>query len=237
MATLLENLELEELSLVDVPANQAAMVSLFKRGNPDEKEEQVKKEDIKKEDVTPEVADTTEVDVLKAANEDLEKRLEALTKALDEAGFDVEGESISKRAPIEYIEVEGEQIAKSAIPAPILKALEAAEIAKADAELTKRAEEALPNFDVNVAKELVKAFSDEEKIFEALKAADAAFDAKMEELGETAAEELTTAQEKMDALCKEYAEEHNITPQAAIAKVGETAEGRELLKQIKSEKV
>ena len=38
MPNLLKQLELEELSLVDRPANAQAMVSLFKRDNSDEEE-------------------------------------------------------------------------------------------------------------------------------------------------------------------------------------------------------
>ena len=78
------------------------------------------------------------------------------------------------------MDIEGEMVVKSDIPAPVLKALEAAALEKADVALTKSAEEALQNFDLAVAKSLVEKFAEEEKIMEALKACDASIGASME---------------------------------------------------------
>ena len=261
MPNLLKNLELEELSLVDRPANAQAMVSLFKRDTSgEEMTEEVEKmsDDMKaklkpymdkgmseeeamkacqedmteKSDSEPE-AEMTEVDTLKAENE-------RLRKSLIENGYVIKADVIEKKAEVEMIEVEGEMVAKSDIPAPVLKALEvakaeaeAAAIEKADIELTKRAEEALPHFDVAVAKPLVKAFSEEEAIMEALKAADKAFEAAMAEFGKSDVDgEFDSASDKLDALVKSYMDQNEMKKSEyakAYAMVAKTDEGKALI--------
>lgn len=265
MPNLLKQLELEELSLVDRPANAQAMVSLFKRDNSQEevnkmdedkikaymedkgcgreeamkalgydmteKAEEVaeevteKAEEIVEEEIT-EKADNEEIESLKAENE-------RLRKALIENGFVIKAEAIEKKAEVEMIEVEGEMVVKSDIPAPVLKALEAAAIEKADIELTKRAGEALPHFDVDAAKALVKAFGEEEAIMEALKAADKAFEAAMDEFGKSGVDgEFATAADKLDALVKSYMDENNLKKSEfakAYAAVAKTDEGKALI--------
>jgi hypothetical protein len=60
--------------------------------------------------------------------EGAEAELADLKKNADEAGFDIDEQGkLTKRADPEYIEVEGERLEKSAVPAVILKALEAKE--------------------------------------------------------------------------------------------------------------
>ena len=259
MPNLLKQLELEELSLVDRPANAQAMVSLFKRDNSQEEnmtqttekmsddmkaklkpymdkgmneedamkayEADMKKSDdeaeIEKEDVLQ-----AEIDTLKAENERLRKGL------LDE-GYIIKSESIEKKAEPEYVEYAGEQIDKADIPAPILKALEEAEFAKADAELTKRATEALPHFAEDVAKSLVAEFGETEAVMEALKAADATFAESMEEVGKSDANgEFATAADKIESLVKSYMEEHKMKKgeyAKAYAAVAKTDEGKALI--------
>ena len=200
MPNLLKQLELEELSLVDRPANAQAMVSLYKRdnsnGEPMEHEVEKMSDDLKAklkpymdkgmseeeamkmynmdmkkaDDAT---AEELEIETLKASEVALKEENERLRKSLIDNGYVIKADTIEKKAEPEYVEYDGEQINKADIPAPILKALEEAEVAKADAELTKRAEEALPNFNLDVAKSLVKSFAEDETIMEALKGADA----------------------------------------------------------------
>ena len=150
MANLLKQLELEELSLVDRPANAKAMVSLFKRDNSEEEqmtdnvekmsddlkaklkpymdkgmtEEEAKKaydEEMKKADEV--AAEIDEMDLLKAENDALKIHNEDLRKALIDNGFVIKADSIEKKVEPEYIEYEGEQINKADVPAVILKAL------------------------------------------------------------------------------------------------------------------
>jgi len=276
MANLLKQLELEELSLVDRPANAQATVSLFKRDNSqgddmseiekmtdgqkeemdkmsddmkskmkmymEEKgmsydkakamcEKEMKEEDTKKAD---EVSDLqAELDLLKSENERLRKGL------LDE-GYVIKADTIEKKAPEEFIEYGGEQINKADVPAPILKALEEAEIEKADAALTKRAEEELPHFSTEVAKNLlvaVEKMDEVDMLMEALKAADKAFEDKMQELGKSDVDgEFESANDKLDAMTKAYMEEHGLKKSdfaKAYAEVLKTDEGREVYKAIR----
>lgn len=262
MPALLKNLMLEELSLVDRPANAQAMVSLFKRDDSQEDsmenqeeivevaEEVTEKseeivteevvtekseeivEEVVAEEVTTEKADE-EFEALKADVEKLKAENEHLRKGLIENGFVIKADAIEKKVEVELIEVEGEMVAKCDIPAPVLKALEAAKLEKADIELTKRAGEALPHFDVNVAKSLVAKFENDEAIMAALKAADKAFEAAMQEFGKSDVDgEFATAADKLDALVKSYMDTNQLKKSdyaKAYAAVAKTDEGKALI--------
>ena len=223
MPNLLKNLHLEELSLVDRPANAQAMVSLFKRDNSEEEITKMNEDmeakvkaymddkgcgrgeamkalgyDMEKADeAVEEVAEKSDLEAVEAPEVDVEAlkadvdRLTAenqhLRKGLIDNGYVIRADSIEKKAEEEMMDIDGEMVAKSDIPAPVLKALEAAavakresEIEKADIELTKKAEEVLPHFEAGAAKSLLKSFSEDEAIMVMLKAADAAFEASMQ---------------------------------------------------------
>ena len=268
MPNLLKNLHLEELSLVDRPANAQAMVSLFKRDTSeeeitkmtDEMEAKVKaymeekacgKEEAMKalgydmekageaeaaemeKSAEEATAEEIDLDTLKADVETLKAENERLRKGLIENGYVIKTDAIEKKAEVEMMEVSGEMVAKSDIPAPVLKALEEAAVEKADIELTKRAGEALPHFDISVAKALVAKFSDEEIIMEALKAADAAFEAAMQEFGKSDVDgEFATSADKLDALVKSYMDDNQLKKSdyaKAYAAVAKTDEGKTLV--------
>ena len=258
MPNLLKQLELDELSLVDRPANAQAMVSLFKRddSNGDNMEQEVEKmsDDLKAklkpymdkgmseeeamkayeaEMKKSEEVEIDELDIVKAENDALKIQNEDLRKALIDNGFVIKADSIEKKVEPEYIEYEGEQINKADVPAVILKALEEAELAKADAELTKRATDALPHFAEDVAKSLVAEFGEVEAVMEALKAADATFAESMEEVGKSDADgEFATAADKMESLVKTYMEENKMKKgeyAKAYAAVAKTDEGKALI--------
>jgi hypothetical protein len=265
-------LHLEELSLVDRPANAQAMVSLFKRDTSeeeitkmtDEMEAKVKAYmeekacgkpeamkalgyDMEKaaEEVTEEVAaeevdkaeeataEEVDLDTLKADVETLKAENERLRKGLIENGYIIKTDAIEKKAEAEMMEVSGEMVAKSDIPAPVLKALEEAAVEKADIELTKRAGEVLPHFDISVAKSLVAKFAEEKIIMEALKAADAAFEAAMQEFGKSDVDgEFATSADKLDALVKSYMDDNQLKKSdyaKAYAAVAKTDEGKTLI--------
>lgn len=290
MPNLLKNLQLEELSLVDRPANAQAMVSLFKRDNSEEevskmtneemeakvkaymeekqcgrpeamkalgydedmmKSEEVEAEAVEATEEAPEVekaeeAEAPEAEVEKAEEEATEEQREfdfekfdrlmvenqLLRKSLIENGFVIYADKVEKKSDVEMMEIEGEMVAKSDIPAPVLKALEAAAIEKADVALTKRAEETLPHFDLGVAKELLK-FDLGDEVMAALKAADKLFEGTMAEFGKSDVDgEFTSANDKMDALTKAYMEEHGMKKSqyaVAYAAVAKTDEGKALI--------
>ena len=275
MPNLLKNLPLEELSLVDRPANAQAMVSLFKRDNSDEeitkmneemeakvkaymedkacgKEEAMKALGYDMEKAEEAVAEEAEVAVeapeaelidIEALKADIARftaENEKLRKGLIDAGFVITAEAIEKKAEVEMMDIEGEMVVKSDIPAPVLKALEAADVAKreheiekADIELTKRAGETLPHFATDVAKSLVAKFYEDEAIMEALKAADAAFEAAMQEFGKSDVDgEFATSADKLDALVKSYMDENQLKKSEfakAYAAVAKTDAGKALI--------
>jgi len=181
-----------------------------------------------------------EVETLKAQAEELKAENERLRKGLLDEGYVIKADAIEKKAPEEFIEYGGEQINKADVPAPILKALEEAEIEKADAALTKRAEAELPHFKTEVAKSLlvaVEKMDEVDMLMEALHAADKAFEDKMEELGKSDVNgEFTSANDKMEAMVKAHMETKEMKksdyPQA-YAEVSKTDEGREVLKAIR----
>ena len=262
MPNLLKNLHLEELSLVDRPANAQAMVSLFKRDNSFEGINKMNEEmetkvaaymkdkgcgradamkalgyDMEKaEEVTEEVAEKSEaeeVNPLEAEVETLKAENETLRKGLIDNGYVITADAIEKKAEVEMMDIEGEMVAKSDIPAPVLKALEAAALEKADVALTKSAEEALPNFDLAVAKSLVEKFAEEEKIMEALKACDASIGASMEEFGKSDVDgEFASSSDKLDSLVKSYMDDNQLKKSEyakAYAVVAKTDEGKSLI--------
>ena len=155
-----------------------------------------------------------------------------------------ENEELRKSASLEksddMIEVTGEMVAKSDIPAVVLKALEAADVAKkehaiekADIELTKRAGEILPHFDVDVAKSLLNSHSEDDKIVEALKACDASLGASMEEFGKSDVDgEFATSADRLEALVKSHMSENKMKKSEyarAYATVAKTDEGKALI--------
>ena len=269
MPNLLKKLQLTELSLVDRPANAQAMVSLFKRDTSeeeltkmtDEMEAKVKaymedkgcgrgeamkalKMNMEKSEEVAEEAEVDkaaeEVSPLEAEVAALKAENETLRKGLIDEGYVIKADAIEKKAEVEMMEVEGEMVVKSDIPAPVLKALEAADVAKreheiekADIELTKRAGDTLPHFATDVAKSLVAKFSEDEAIMEALKAADAAFEASMQEFGKSDVDgEFANSADKLDALVKSYMDDNQLKKSEfakAYAAVAKTDEGRTLI--------
>jgi hypothetical protein len=270
---LLKQLELDELSLVDRPANAQAKVALFKRDSKEEtmekaykmteeqeknldnlppavrakirenmdkgmnyneamkmaeKEMKMMDEDMKKSDDEAEV--DLSLDVLEAEVETLKADNERLRKSLIENGFVIKADEIEKKEEVETIEVNGEMVVKSDIPAPVLKALEEAAVEKRQVELRKAAEAELPHFDVEVAMQLLDVVKGDEKVLEALKGADAAFAAAMDETGEKVVDaDMLDPQSKLDKMVEAHANEHGVNKYAAFDAISKTAEGKALI--------
>ena len=283
MPTELVNLELEEVSLVDMGDDPLAKVALYKRSPEGEHmEEDVEKgitieieiksaqeemmemqmeaqkeeDDMMKAEMKPDSKDPMmddEEDMMDADkgnynDKPMRKSWKAEAQAFEEVNkmlleeietykakvAELEAAVVTKAAPAEeMMEVEGEMIAKSAIPAPILKKLEEMQKAVEVEALRKRAEEVLPNFKGTADErgKLLKSVGTDEGLLALLKAADAAFAGVYQEVGKTDAEnDLKTAAEKLKDLTKAYqTEKGEKSFEKAYAAIVKTAQGRALV--------
>lgn len=269
----LKGIMLDELSIVDRGANPGAKIALFKRqgdGMDDMTDDQkvkmkeymdkgYSKEDAMKMcmsetkkggDMDPqELAEKLEA--LEGQVADLTKRAEGaeielseLKKAADEAGFDIADGKLAKRAEPEYIEVAGEKIEKSAVPAAILKAFEAKEqevalmkAKEAEVALAKRGSTELPHLaGTDLAKgKLLEAIGDDADILGALKAADAAIAKAMEEIGSNPLNDEASASFRLNKMATEFASEHKVPFETAFAEVTKSGEGLRLMNEARTE--
>ena len=269
MPTELVNLELEEVSLVDMGDDPLAKVALFKRSPEGEhmENEEVEKLDAVdetsvsdetekgyKEEMKSDKMDDMEDDEEEMMDDEMEGKkptrkswknealeLEEVNKMLLEEietlkgkVADLEVAVVEKAKPAEeMIEVEGEMIAKSAIPAPILKKLEDVQKALEVEALRKRADEVLPNFKGTADErgKLLKSIGQDEELLALLRSADAAFAGIYQEVGKTdAANDLKTPTEKLNDMVKAYQEEKKEKDfHKAYAAVIKTAQGRTLV--------
>lgn len=266
------DLELIELSLVDEPANPAARVVMFKRSGmmPDEmKIKELIAEGMSEADARNQVAQMRRnkgagptgdlgtgdlsmsdqekrLEELEATNKRLEASRDALVKSLETEGYVVQiaddAVTVEKRQAEDYIDVAGEPVLKSALPASVIAMIskQAGELAEA----TKRLE----------AEELVKRVSAEISHLAGapamkgavLKAIDAIADVEVRkaahamlkgantlaskltrEFGTVAPEE-TDAMTELNKMAEEYAVEKKVTFAKAFADVTRTGRGAEL---------
>lgn len=231
MASIISLLKLEELSLVDNPANPLAMAPLYKRHDPEGDNMADKQEDVQKKEKSP-MDDNKIAEALEKLGR-LEKENQLLRKALIENGFVIREETVEKKAEPEYIEIEGEKINKSDVPAAILKKMEADAKEKHELELVKKAKEVLPNVKEDHAKALVEKFEQDEEMVEFLRSVDALFAANMEEVGKKEVDaDMTDPDEKLDVLVKQYMEDNKMAKKdyaKAYAAVAKTGEGKSLI--------
>lgn len=222
MPSVISMLKLEELSLVDNPANPLAMAPLYKR-NSQEGEEMTDKVEIEKS-VLEEIKDKLER---------LEKEAPMLRAALIENGFVIKADCVEKKAEAEYIDIEGEKINKADVPTAILKKMEADEAEKHEMELTKKAEEILPNVKKDHAKTLIEKFEGDEEFMEFLAAVDNLFANQMEEVGKQEIDaDMSDPSEKLEALVKAYMDDNKMAKKdyaKAYAAVAKTDEGKSLI--------
>jgi len=275
---------LEEVSLVDDPANQEAKVALFKRNNhpsgaPDDKfgvkerpmpdnkspEQQRREELLLEKGIKQEQVDLIEKSGLAELLMDFMQRAEAAEKlcekAMDDAstiedvikaagGEIADGKLVMKKAEEpEYIEVDGEKVLKSAIPAPLLRKMEKQnddlQELKKERELEKlekRAEKELPHLGgSNTAKgQLLKAIdglgkSAAEELHRALKAADAAVSKMFDEVGKAGGDDEGTAASDLRKMAEAHAEAKNVSYETAFSDVIKTKRGKELLSSARAE--
>lgn len=284
MPTELVNLELEEVSLVDMGDDPLAKVALYKRSpegeymenedvekgisieieikSPEEEamemQMEAQQEDMAKAAMCENCTDATckgcdGMDMMDAENGDyndkpMRKSWKAEALAFEEVNkmlleevetykakiAELEAAAVEKAKPSEeMIEVEGEMIAKSAIPAPILKKLEEMQKAVEAEALRKRADEVLPNFKGTADErgKLLKSIGMDEALLTILRAADAAFAGIYQEVGKTDAEnDLKSPTEKLNDMVKAYQEDKKEKDfYKAYAAVIKTAQGKSLL--------
>lgn len=211
----LTELELDEVSLVDSPANQAATVCLFKRNDTlaDKTEIEKAAADLAARDAEI-VTLKTQVEELTKSGADLTLAKEAVEKADD------------------MIDFGGEKVAKSTIPAPVLKKLEELNKAAEVEELRKRAREVLPNTKGTEDQrgKLLKSVGDDAELLAILTAADALFGEKFKEVGKSDPDgDMKTPAVKLEEMAKAYAVEKDISYYKAYEAVTKTAEGKALL--------
>jgi len=260
----LEDVDLSEISGVPAGANQHASVVLFKSlgYNPDVKSENsdltekgdgpVTVDELTKklEDLQSQVTDLTEKadysDKERMKAEDEKKKAEEMAarmkKSAEEAGFVVEGDTITKAADPEYVEIDGEKVEKSLVPAPVLKAIEkqAEAIAKMEkaakeVELAKSGATELPNLaGTDLAKgKLLAAVAGDEELLKGLKAADAAMASQYVEKGTNDADEASPTH-KLNELAKAHASAQNVSFETAYAEVTKAGPGADLLAELRT---
>lgn len=225
MTVKLIDLELEEVSLVDIGDDPLAKVAIFKRKP--EGEEMTDNTQIE-EEVNKVAEMQGQIDLLKAENE-------RLRKALIENEFVIREDSIEKKAPEETIEFEGEMIAKSAIPSPILKKLVEMEKAAEVTRLEKRGKAELPNLkgtdlEKGLLLKAVDGLDNKDAILETLKAADTLFAKMTEEVGKEGNQgDMLSTEEKLDQMVKAIQKEKNCSYAKAYQEAAKTKEGKALI--------
>ena len=265
------DLELIELSLVDEPANPAARVVMFKRDMPDDENKirELIAGGMSEDEARAQIArmrrgkgpgptggqgkgetsmsdQQKRLDELEAANKRLSTSVGALAKALEGEGYVVQiaddSVVVEKRKPEDYIEVGGEPVLKSALPASVLAVItkQADELAAVNKrleaeELAKRANAELPYLpgDVQTKGAMLKAVDAiaDEAVRKAahamLKGANAAASKLTREFGTVAPQE-TDAMTELNKMAQEHAVAQKVTFAQAFAEVTKTGRGAEL---------
>lgn len=226
MAKNIIELKLNELSLVDRPANPEAFAPIFKADS--------QKGDSKMSEETK-ILEAEKAELEKSL-EDLKLENERLRKGLIDNGYTIKADTIEKKQEVEYIEVEGQKLVKSDIPAVILETLEKAEAEKVEAEITKNASEKLPNWDIEVAKSLFK-FDLSEEVLEALVAADKLFEAAFQEAGQTTKNlDMGEPKTALEKALEDTRKEHKVSKAEAFAILSKTPDGADLINKAYYEK-
>lgn len=229
--TELINVELMEVSLVDFGDDPLAKVTMFKRQQ---------EKDMDKEELTKALADLETVTKAKEVSDalavELTTKVEDLTKALDDAK---EATEKAKEAE-DTVEIGGEKIAKSAIPATVLKHLEDMEKAAHKTAIEKKVAETIPHLigKAEVKSRLIKSVMGDAEIMAMLSALDASYDKFLStEIGKKGSDEdLLDPAAKLNTLAKAKQKESNMTFEAAYAEVSKTEMGKALLKEIYKDK-
>jgi capsid assembly protease len=178
-----------------------------------------------------------DVEKLEADYTQTKANLELLTSAVLAEGYTITEDGISKEVAPEMMDFGGELVEKASIPAPVLKKLEAAMAAEAEAALTAKAEDMFPNLSADAGKAAVEALAslgdNAEHLERVLKAANANFGELMEEVGEADVDgDMSDPKAKLDKMISDHMEANGVNIHKARTEVLETKEGLELFKAI-----
>ena len=265
------DLELIELSLVDEPANPAARVVMFKRdtstdeqkiqewiaGGMAEAEARDQVARMRRNEGAGPAGDLGKgavsmsdqekrLEDLEAANKRLEASVDALVKSFEGEGYVVQiadsAVTVEKRKPEDYIEVGGEMVLKSALPASVLavitkqaealsevnKKLEAEELSKrVSAEIPHLSGDAVTKGAVLKAIDAIADEAVRKAAHAMLKGANAVASRLTREFGTVAPQE-TDAMTELNKMAEDYAAEKKVTFAKAFAEVTKTGRGAEL---------
>lgn len=222
-----KKVKLSEVSFVGDPANTESTVALFKGKY--RMEEENNPQDLEK---------TMEEMAEKMA--EMEMSAKAMEDMIKECGMQiVDGKLVKMEDEEEYMEVDGEKIAKSSIPSPLLKALEAkdeelrkAREEKETADLHARVEATLAHLPgtVETRAKLLKSADADAELLAILQAADEVFSKSFKEEGRSASEsDMSSPEDKLDELVKSYMDNKKVSFYKAYEAVTKTPEGRSLL--------
>lgn len=265
------DLELIELSLVDEPANPAARVVMFKRdtSTDEQKIQELIAGGMAEAEARDHVArmrrnegagpagdldkgagsmsdQEKRLEELEAANKRLEASVDALVKSFEGEGYVVQiadsAVTVEKRTPEDYIEVGGEMVLKSALPASVLavitkqaealsevnKKLEAEELSKrVSAEIPHLSGDAVTKGAVLKAIDAIADEAVRKAAHAMLKGANAVASRLTREFGTVAPQE-TDAMTELNKMAEDYSAEKKVTFAKAFAEVTKTGRGAEL---------
>lgn len=175
---------------------------------------------------------------------------ESVIKERDELKKQLEEQIAKGEQDEDFITIDGEQVLKSAVPAPLLKRLEdqqarieKMEQAEQARDLQKRAEEAFPNLAGTPAQKglLIKALDgievqeDREAVEKSLKAADAAVSRLFKEVGTAVGDDSTSATARLKKMAEDRSTDKGESYETAFAEVTKTSEGRKLWLESRAE--
>jgi hypothetical protein len=222
----------------EADAVKAAMTETAKGGSTMDPKELAKQVEA----LTAQVADLNKSAATATANET------AIVKAAQDAGFTVaktdKGVTVTKAADPEYVEINGQKVEKSSVPAPLLEMVlkQGTELAKMraekhEAELAKRGATELPNLAGTdlVKGKMLAAAGDDPAMLTALKAADAAMAKSMQELGQNPLADEGSPTFKLDKMARTHAAEKGVSFEVAYAAVTATGDGAALYKSAMAE--
>lgn len=232
---IMRNLVLTEVSHVGDPANPQSTVALWKRADGAPRgDEQMTLEELKKQ-----LADAT-------------SERDALTKAIEAAGLrltkSADGVKVEKPAEKEYVDVDGQKVEKSLVPAPVLAVLEKQardlEALKKAAEtetFAKRADAEIPNIAGSrehraALLKSVESIADEAaraEVLKSLKSVDAILAKSQKEIGSgnASGDGESTPQELLKKGAEALAKEKNLDFHSAYAEYTKSADGKKLMAQ------